>query len=1335
MSDINNSESKSIVDETWKPIASENKYGEFIKSFFLDKDEDSQVRFLNEINVNSSISQNNKDLLQSFLNENQKEFSWININELNVFKIRKILFPDFQKIKSKRNIIKNSILAKFPKLGSVYNSKILVKIDTLNLTNLNDLSLYEEKRDIFLKEIFWEDNEILLSEKTWLLWNRDDFIDKLKTSSQNKDKIRLLDEKHNWKISEILLELDSKHSNLNFWDTYFSAISDLIKFNFFDKDIKKQLILEYLPNVNLKELKDFSIVSWAEIEKYKTDYIKNNFSQDYIDDIGFDYIKTNLKNDLVILNTVDILNDSNLDKIITNFSYILWTNIWNSQKNLKNELIKKSEKYWPQTLEILKKKLEENSKNLKIKDIEKFSNGNFVEIIIKDEKWNTKNTFLKVKDFDDDKKILKFFEVWSNNIISFSSNTEKEIDYFDFLNLSLKKNINIVFHSENDLKDKVKTWEITTNELFSYSKEDLNNDENRKNYSKKFIESKQKELDKLKKLQSEWKLTNLDREKMNSIEKIVNSWDFSDEQLLDFLNFETLLSKLDDIDPDWKDLKLWKWVLLQAKDWWIHEILGVSDWEILVKTLWQNVVFSYDEFYETFSRLKTKRVKKIKDFWELLSDFEKKSDKWKWFSFENDKLSIKKENKKNPNKKVEYLISDKNDDIVKIHEISWDKVTVSFWERKQKWSLDKKDKNYKDKSEEEILFIKWAKKVTYNLNQFKSQILDDEKYWFRPSWETWKTLENNEVNSNNKFKSWFFTKLFDKSSFLDLISGSKMLLNSIEDTLKRWNDLKAARFALSMWWFLPEELRAELQIKVEREEAESMDKALDWLSKVDSWIAVERIKWWLENKNTPEYKKEAGLMFMLSKYGHLTAKKALYEFRWKYIWYEAFWWKVWDQLYLDVKKECEESKITFSEEYLMHVLLKRQCWGKWFNWVKRRSRLHKEFEWKWGWGIKDELEKWHSDATKKRYASDMVKWWMEEATGWTTSNAIWWFKKAVERWWSIEDMSEWFFCLLYSWACYDLDQKTYLNIRDLWGSSGMPIIMTKFFSSVWEMNLFNDTILELSKEIWKAYPDKFPGIEEEAKEIYNYAKNKKWSEKERLLKTQKFWKKYGTPLSRSINMLHTDKWDYSKTDKVLFLKKDENPILWAMYSKIREISWEWWTFKDDFMWDSCWAEWLSGLDVYRIVIKYLAKNTWWGFVSKDIWPIMWQKITEDLKSTNSKVFSDDKKEDLKLKKKYLLQTLREVVWWIVELHWGNEPVLLAFNNLTTETWIDFRNWWLNISDFKEFSPSRILKWDSDDKLMNAVDNILWWRDEFAKSSNKIESVFDTIKSSIDTHLK
>jgi hypothetical protein len=56
---------------------------------------------------------------------------------------------------------------------------------------------------------------------------------------------------------------------------------------------------------------------------------------------------------------------------------------------------------------------------------------------------------------------------------------------------------------------------------------------------------------------------------------------------------------------------------------------------------------------------------------------------------------------------------------------------------------------------------------------------------------------------------------------------------------------------------LPDEVKSDLLIKVERAEDESMEKEIEALGKVDSPIATARIKKWLENKDTPERQKEA----------------------------------------------------------------------------------------------------------------------------------------------------------------------------------------------------------------------------------------------------------------------------------------------------------------------------------------------------------------------------------------------------------------------------------------------------------------------------------------------
>lgn len=101
----------------------------------------------------------------------------------------------------------------------------------------------------------------------------------------------------------------------------------------------------------------------------------------------------------------------------------------------------------------------------------------------------------------------------------------------------------------------------------------------------------------------------------------------------------------------------------------------------------------------------------------------------------------------------------------------------------------------------------------------------------------------------------------------------------MKESFKHGSDVKAAKAALAMGRFLPEDLREDIQSKVEAAESEEMDKALKKLGAVDSWIAIQRIENWLLNRDTPEHMKEAGMLFMLEKYGHLTAKKALAKYR------------------------------------------------------------------------------------------------------------------------------------------------------------------------------------------------------------------------------------------------------------------------------------------------------------------------------------------------------------------------------------------------------------------------------------------------------------------------
>lgn len=98
--------------------------------------------------------------------------------------------------------------------------------------------------------------------------------------------------------------------------------------------------------------------------------------------------------------------------------------------------------------------------------------------------------------------------------------------------------------------------------------------------------------------------------------------------------------------------------------------------------------------------------------------------------------------------------------------------------------------------------------------------------------------------------------------------------------VKEGQESKANHFALHVFGkVLPEDAKIDLQSRIEQTEKKEMDEHLSRLKGINSALAVKQIEKWLKDKRTPEYKKEAGLMYMLEKYGALCCKHALYKYK------------------------------------------------------------------------------------------------------------------------------------------------------------------------------------------------------------------------------------------------------------------------------------------------------------------------------------------------------------------------------------------------------------------------------------------------------------------------
>lgn len=1324
---------KTIVDENWNPIESLNKQkekqvnltNEFVKDYYYSKNPDKKVSFLNEIHASPTLLWENKSDLKVFLEINKEKYKWFDLEKLTISDIKRVLSKDIHRYRAKRKSIKSLFLSKYDKLDSIYDTKISCEIDELNYDKLIELNNSEKNREKFLKSILWETDVLKLDSRTLI-------FDKLWILAKDLTRIKELDEKHEWKISNLLLKLN-EWININWiWTHCFNALQDLFELDFFDYEYKKRIIIDYFPIVSLHDLEIFWIITPEKLIDEKKRYINENYTPTDIVNIWEQVLLDSLDNEDIILDTKAYLDsNTNIDKIITNVWYIITKRIKDSYDLSKVIKIKDLESTWPQNFKELKQWLELINKEARFKNLEKFTLWNTLKFIETKADGIIDVSYLKVIKIDDEKKELTYSLIWSNQsgkeiidpkLISVNEATKSYLNIFEVL----KKwnNITLECLSDIDLKAKINNPDdlLEESDFVSYNKSDLENSEEKQKIKDLCKAKLEKQLEELNaELTANWGKPEdnpLLTAKIKETEKKLNDlgsieWD----ELLWFINLQKLIEKLDEFDTDWVWLGLEKWLVLET-DKWSYEVVWINydldNWKIensvvLKSATWLETL-SFEDFYQAFKVNKAKRVNKIKDFWELIKSFEDTDDKKYWddHEFKDGKLIAKdvQEGDEKWDREVEFFISEKSDEIIKINSISWNTVSVQFWERKTTNNIDKKDKYYDKDWKWEVLYID-DKTYTLTLNELKKYLSDNNLH---PSWQAWKTVKTQSPDElHNKFKWSFFTRLFANNvSIAELISWWKMFFESIQETLKKWNDLHAAKVALAMWSFLPEEIRADLQIKVERAESEEMDKALEWLGKVDSPIAVWRIKKWLLNKDTAEYKKEAWLLFMLEKYGHLTSKWPLYPYRWKFLWYEAFWWRVNDELFLEIKKLAEKDDVTFSEEYLMHIFLKRQCSWTWFKLIKRRSRLHKEFENKWKSGKDAEFEKGYKDASGKRTAETITKEGMDEAKWWTTSNAIGWFKKAVERWWSMENMNEWFFCLLYSWALYDVDQATFMLIKWLW-DGWMPVVMAWFSTKKSEMDLFNKTVLELSKRIKKEYWDEYPDIEKEAQKLYDDAINwrQKIDEKTRLERAQEFWKNYWKPLSRALNMNHTDSIDTAKTDKIIFLEKETNSVFKEYYNKIKNGA-KWWNFKEDFMKEDIWMLWIWWLNVYEVTKEYIEITTGWGLRREQSGWIFWDMLVRDIESTKLKV--EAWWMDKELAKRYIIQTLKEFVSAILDRQWWRKDIIKEINAKTSKMWPTLNKWGLNIYDnLWEYNSEIILKTTKSDHVFKRVaENILSW---------------------------
>jgi len=1239
------------------------------------------------------------------------EYTGLDISKINIYQLRNKLAGAFASRKNNEELIKWAILWDFEISPDEYNTKVKSKVEWLSDTQINILLKSDWKQKELLDQNLWR--EVLPKNQVSILEtiSESESAKRLNRMSQ-EDRVTVLAIFEKAKYQKVLNDID---------------IQILIDTKYFwDWEIK-ELVRNFIPHISLQKAIDLWFINLAAAET-----VRNTYIDTYASENGITLDATTKTEIQKWLDLTDALISTD-DLSISAWDHKkLAKDVWfhNFERDLrenKEKIQEELRKNGPASFTLMKEAISSLWKANLI-GFEKLHEWSVLEFNTTKDGEETKQ-YTKIVWVDDTTKSFSFRNIGTDAVNLTAKSETQRMDYVNFVENLRSSSSKIHVYTQSDLDTSIKSWSIKTASLQSFSDNDFSGAENKQKRDVirwKQIEQVQDEIEGLKQELELQPSSNLTKARLWEKEKQLMDlqlWsDISAEYAAEKATFFELLDKLNEADPDGKSIWFEKWIFIETENNAFRiDGLDIENEKVVLNGLKSNSEpLDFSDFLKAFKSQKAKRylwLDSVESFVKRISE----QDGWnkiesgsKWL-VEKD-IDYKWQKDKQP---IEYLTSKESDVLVKVVSIWNGQVEIQRWEQE-----DTKEKKWKDEEEVKKLKIKWAEVESYTLNEF-ARFIESEK--LIPDWKlgkNWLEVEpddpHNERNNGATFWGTMW-KIFinGRMSFAELAAWWKMIPELVEEYWKKGSDIKSAKAALAMWKFLPKQMRDELLVKIEKAEWESMEKALEDLWKIDSPEAVGRIKGWLLDKNTPEYNKEAWLLWMLQKYGHLTSKWPMYPFRWKFLWYEAFGGRKNDALYLEIKQELEDDGQNFSEEFLMWMLLKRQCKTGGYNGIKRRWRLHKEFEWKFKAWMEEEFEKWYKDASTKRTASKMVKEWMGEALWGTTTNALWWMKKAVERWWSLEDMMEISFSLLFSWAVFDMDQASYLKAKWLWDGEWQPIISQRMMSSKDEMNLFNRTVLALSQQIWEAYPNKYSGISKRAQDIFDESKARSKSEKERLEAAQEFWHDYGKPLSRALNISMQPDGDTSITDTIIKRKQDIPPFK-EYYEKVK-----WYVeetdnvFKENFVEDAIWDTGVFGLNTYKISKKFLEISQWGTFKKWTAGERVWKRMREDINSTPSKILEANAElnsvENRAAQKSYLAVQLKEISAWLLAAHGWNQTALWALNNNTSLIWSELNKWGINMkSDLWEFSAEAIKNWDKNNFFYSVAEKIIsgWTSEEY-----------------------
>jgi hypothetical protein len=805
----------------------------------------------------------------------------------------------------------------------------------------------------------------------------------------------------------------------------------------------------------------------------------------------------------------------------------------------------------------------------------------------------------------------------------------------------------------------------------------------------------------------------------------------ADIKWIDGLNYDSLKKKISELDVSWERHGFEKWTTFEVGKGKKIDAYTFVD----VDVVWQKVTLiwigkpqtmSYIDFVAEFEKQGAKRVSNIKNFDWLFLQWDKVYSSWGDYEFKDGKIQ-KKWLKWKYN--FDFLVppSGENPELLKIHEINGDQVVVSFGEVKDVKEEKHDDHGHGDhghhddtpKMEKQIFSVE-SQKYTLSLGVLDSYI---RKWKLGPRTLDDKQARQEEMEAIPKNPTqWNFMSAFFKNlSIAEIMKWGEMFLENFTKMLEEGTEHKAGHFALhTLGRFLPEEARIDFQSRIEQHEKHEMDEHLERLKGINSALSTKIIEGWLLDKNCPEYKKEAGLMYMMEKYGALCAKGPLYPYKGKFFWYQALGWSVNppDSNYTKVMEENRKLNLNVSEELLVYELIRKQTGWHGYNGVHRRSKLDKELKAVRGKWKEEEMDVGRKDGGNERDIMKRVGWGLSEMSWWNYPNAIGWLETAVSKGGPMHVMNKIPFVMMFSGMAYEFEQDLTDVLKNFPANSRM-LPMLRFISYQRDIDLVNDTIMEISKNLEKK-GGKFAWIEAKARSIYTKQKDRSITEKSKQEATIKFYDEYGEDLTKILYMLNTGE-DEDTTSKMIFFEKDNqtdengreipgtgNETFKRYYSMLHGYLRADGDFgKDEWLMSDAFAEkGTSGMDMYRATSQLFLMKTGWVPAKGDSFSAMWSEIRKEFEAIPKRKYDANPVKNKKMQEKILEENLRFMIAGIMERHADNRT--LAYFNAPNSPTNKLNTWGVYLNDFLSVGANKdsILAGEHSDIIQWFVKNIM-----------------------------